>query len=129
MPNRTCTLTADDPERGLAVLGYSVGIASQVSCGESLERIVAYAFTCEIRTHPGSIPSLSLTAILKRCLQADIAFCGLHRDMPQKKMDLLELTSRIMAQARTRPSEIMRRETRKVHACSGLLDNMPDRLS
>jgi hypothetical protein len=121
MPNRTCTLTADDPERGLAVLGYSVGIASQVfSCGESLERIVAYAFTCEIRTHPGSIPSLSLTAILKRCLQADIAFCGLHRDMPEKKMDLLELTSRFMAQARTRPSEIMRR--------SGFLDNMPDRL-
>jgi len=40
--------------------------------------------------------------------------------MPEKKLDLLELTSRIMAEARTRPSEIMRR--------SGFLDNMPDRL-
>ena len=61
-------------------------------------------------------------------LAADIAFCGLHRDMPEEKLDLLMFASRIMAQPRTGPPEIMRRETWNVHARGSLLDNMPDRL-
>jgi hypothetical protein len=44
-------------------------------------------------------------------LAADIAFCGLHRYMPEEKLDLLKLASRIVAEPRTGLSEIMRRET------------------
>jgi hypothetical protein len=32
----------------------------------------------------------------------NIAFCGLHRDMPEEKLDLLKLASRIMAETRQR---------------------------
>ena len=42
-------------------------------------------------------------------LAADIAFCGLHRYMPKEKLNLLKLASRIVAETRTGPSEIMRR--------------------
>ena len=59
-------------------------------------------------------------------LAANIAFCGLHRDMPEKKLDLLEFASRIMAEPRTGPPEIMWRETWNVHARGSLLDNVPD---
>lgn len=31
-------------------------------------------------------------------LAADIAFCGLHRYMPEEKLDLLKLASRIVAE-------------------------------
>ena len=34
-------------------------------------------------------------------LTADVAFGGLHRDMPEKKLDLLELAPRFMAETRT----------------------------
>jgi hypothetical protein len=61
-------------------------------------------------------------------LAANIAFCGLHRDMPEEKLDLLKLASQIMAEPRTGPPEIMRRETWNVHARGSLLDNVPDRL-
>ena len=61
-------------------------------------------------------------------LAANIAFGGLHRDMSEEKLDLLKLASRIMAEPRTRPPEIMWRETWNVHARGSLLDNVPDRL-
>ena len=61
-------------------------------------------------------------------LAAGIAFGGLHRDMPEEELDLLKLASRIMAEPRTGPSEIMWRETWNVHARGSLLDNVPDRL-
>jgi len=61
-------------------------------------------------------------------LAANVAFCGLHGDMPKEKLDLLELAPRIMAETRTRPPEIMWRETWNVRARGSLLDNVPDRL-
>jgi hypothetical protein len=59
---------------------------------------------------------------------ADIAFGGLHRDMPEKKLDLLEFASGIMAEPRAGPPEIMWREMRNVHARGSLLDNVPNGL-
>jgi hypothetical protein len=58
-------------------------------------------------------------------LAANVAFCGLHRDMPKKKLDLLEFASRIMTESRTGPPEIMGRETWNVHARRSLLDDVP----
>ena len=46
-------------------------------------------------------------------LAANIAFCGLHRDMPEEKPDLLKLASRIMAVPRSGASKIMWRDTRR----------------
>jgi hypothetical protein len=48
--------------------------------------------------------------------------------MPEEKLDLLKLDSRVMAKPRTGPPEIMWRETWNVHARSSLLDYVPDRL-
>ena len=59
---------------------------------------------------------------------ANIAFSGLNREMPEEKLDLFKLASRIMAEPRTGPAQIMRRQTRNVHAGSSLLHNVPDRL-
>jgi hypothetical protein len=58
---------------------------------------------------------------------ANIAFGGLHRDVPEEKLDLLELASGIMAEPGTGPPEIMRREMRNVHGRGSLLDNVPYR--
>jgi len=48
--------------------------------------------------------------------------------MPEEKLDLLKLASRIMAEPRIGPPEIMWRETWNVHARGSLFDNVPDRL-
>ena len=48
--------------------------------------------------------------------------------MPEKKLDLLELAPRIMAETRTGPPEIMWRKTLNVHARGSLFDNVPDGL-
>jgi len=57
---------------------------------------------------------------------ADITFGGLHRDVPEKKLDLLELASGIMAEPRAGPTKIMRREVRNIHGRGSLLDNVPN---
>jgi hypothetical protein len=59
---------------------------------------------------------------------ANIAFGGLHREVPEKKLDLLELASGIMAEPRARSPEIMWREVRNVHGRGSILDNLPNRL-
>jgi len=59
---------------------------------------------------------------------ANIAFSGLHGDMPEKKLDLLELASGIMAEPRAGPPEIMWGEMRNVHGRGRFLDNVPNRL-
>jgi uncharacterized protein with HEPN domain len=48
--------------------------------------------------------------------------------MPEKKLNLIELATRIMAEARARSPEIMWREMWNVHARGSLFDNVPDRL-
>ena len=41
-----------------------------------------------------------------------VFFRRLHRNMTEQKLDLLQFTSRIMAEASARPSEIMWRQFR-----------------
>jgi hypothetical protein len=48
--------------------------------------------------------------------------------MPEKKLDLLQLASGIMAEPGAGPPQIMWREMRNVHGRGSLLDNMPNRL-
>lgn len=43
-------------------------------------------------------------------LAAQIFFGGLHRDVPQKELNLFQLASRIVTEASARPPEIVRRE-------------------
>ena len=59
---------------------------------------------------------------------ANIAFSALNRDMLEEKLYLFKIASRIMAEPRTGPAQIMRRQTRNVHADSSLLHNVPVRL-
>src|SRR5215471_9236066 len=39
---------------------------------------------------------------------AEIAFRGLHRCMPEQKLNLLEFTTAVVAQLRTRPAQVVR---------------------
>jgi len=61
-------------------------------------------------------------------LAANVVFSSLHRDMPEKELDLLKLAARIMAKSRTGSSKIVWCEPRDVHARGSLLDNVPDSL-
>jgi hypothetical protein len=46
--------------------------------------------------------------------------------MPEKELDLLKLSSRIMAEPRTGSSKIVWRKPWNVHARGSLLDHVPD---
>ena len=91
-------------------------------------RIVACTSTCGVNNSPGFDTKSVVYRYSQTLLAANIAFRGLHRDMPEKKLDLLELAPRITAETRTGPPEIKWRETWNVHARGSILDNVPDRL-
>jgi hypothetical protein len=91
-------------------------------------RVVDCTSSWWVNNSPGFDTKSVVYRYSQTLLAANIAFGGLHRDMPEKKLDLLELASRIMAEPRKGPLEIMRRETWNVHARGSLLDNVPDRL-
>src|SRR6266436_479356 len=57
-----------------------------------------------------------------------VAFGRLHRNVPQKKLDLLQLASRGMAEPSTGPSQIVWRQLRHADALGGFLHNVPNRL-
>ena len=60
-------------------------------------------------------------------LAAKIAFGRLHRDVTQQKLDLLQLPSCNMTQARASPSQVMRREIKDSGALGSSLHHMPYR--
>jgi hypothetical protein len=65
--------------------------------------IVACTSSCGIDNSPGFDTEFVIYSYSQTLLAANIAFCGLHRDMPKEKLDLLELASRIMAEPCTGP--------------------------
>ena len=91
-------------------------------------RIVACASRCCAANSPGFDTEFVVDRYSQTLPAANIAFGGLHRDMPEKKLYLLELASRIMAEPSAGPPEIMWREMRSVHCRGRLLDNVPNRL-
>ena len=80
-----------------------------------------------VKNSPGFDAKSVVYRYSQTLLAANIAFGGLHRDMPEKELDLLKLTPRIMAETRTGPPEIMWCETWNAHARGSLLDNVPNR--
>ena len=91
-------------------------------------RVVACTSSCGVNNSSGFDTKSVVYRYSQTLLAANIAFGGLHRDMPEKKLDLLELAPGIMAETRTGPPEIMWGEAWNVHARGSLLDNVPDRL-
>jgi hypothetical protein len=81
-----------------------------------------------VNNSPGFDTKSVVYSYSQTLVAANIAFCGLHGDMPKEKLDLLKLSSRIMAEPCTGPPEIMRRETRNFYARGSLFDNVPDGL-
>jgi hypothetical protein len=61
-------------------------------------------------------------------LTADVAFRSLHRDMPEKELDLFKFSAGGMAKPRTRSAKVVRSELRDFHARCDFLNNMPNRL-
>jgi hypothetical protein len=47
--------------------------------------------------------------------------------VPEKELNLVKLSSGIMAESRTRSAEIVRCKARDIHSLGGLLDDVPDR--
>src|ERR1019366_7308060 len=88
-------------------------------CGNPLERIVACTSSCGVNNAPGFEAESVVLRSSQTLLAANIAFGGLHRDMTEKKLDLLKLAPRIMAESRPR-SSIM------PHAALAPLCRMPD---
>ena len=90
--------------------------------------IVAYAASCCVADSPGFDSEFVIYRYSQALPAANIAFSGLHRDMPEEKLDLFEFAYGIMAEPRAGPPEIMWREMRNVHARGSLLDNVPNGL-
>jgi hypothetical protein len=61
-------------------------------------------------------------------LAAQVAFGRLHRNVPQEKLDLLQLPSRSMAEPSTGPPQIVRRQFGHSNASGGFLHDVPNRL-
>ena len=61
-------------------------------------------------------------------LASEIAFCRFDRNMTEKKLNLLQFATGLMAQTRTGPAKIMRRQTGQPRIRRGLLHYGPDNL-
>ena len=59
-------------------------------------------------------------------LAPEIAFSRLHGNVPEKKLDLFQLSARSVAQLRARTPQIMRRYIEEPEFPSVLFHNMPD---
>lgn len=90
------------------------------------KRIAGVQTICLLFHASGSVPILSLTASLSRCLfTAEIFLSGLHRDVAQQELNLFQLAPGAVAETGTRPSKIMWRELCNSHLGPVLLDKMP----
>ena len=61
-------------------------------------------------------------------LAAEVSLCRLNRGVPKPKLNLLQLASRGMAEARTCPPEVVRREPVTARFAGVLTNDVPDRL-
>jgi hypothetical protein len=81
---------------------------------------------------PNSKIGLDANAIIdggsNSLLAAQVAFGRLHRNVPQEKLDLLQLPSRSMAEPSTGPPQIVRRQFGHSNASGGFLHDVPNRL-
>ena len=94
----------------------------------SLGRKVAYASSCRLNNSARFDAKPVVYSDSQTLLAANVALRRLHRDMPEKELDLLKLAARIMAESRTGASEIVWSKTWNVHTRGCLFDHVPDRL-
>ena len=73
-------------------------------------------------------PNSIIDGVANPLFAAKVALRRLNRNVPQKELDLLQLTSRRMAEPSTGPSQIVRRQFRHADALGGFLHNVPNRL-
>ena len=66
-------------------------------------RKVGCTSSCGVNNSHGFDTKSVVYSFSQTLLAANIAFCGLHGNMPKEKLDLLKLSSRIMAEPRTGP--------------------------
>ena len=76
----------------------------------------------EIRFYPDVIIYGTANALLA----SKIALRGLNRDVPEKELDLFELASCGLAEARTRPAQIVRSQIWNTSFLCGILHDVPD---
>jgi hypothetical protein len=82
-----------------------------------------------LRSHPVWLQANSvIDSIAKPLLTVQVAFCRLDRNVAQQKLNLLQFTASLMAQAGACASEIVRRESRNLTVFCLLLHDAPDDL-
>lgn len=59
-------------------------------------------------------------------LAAEVTLCGLHRDVPEQELNLLQLTTAVVAQFRAGSSQIVRRDMLQPHSLATALHDVPD---
>ena len=76
-----------------------------------------------------SVSGSQFNAIVHRFIQlllaSYVAFRGLHRDMPEQKLNLLQLSTRVVAQACTAPTQIVWGESVDPGALGTFLYDVP----
>jgi hypothetical protein len=90
--------------------------------------LVGCTSSCGVNNSPGFDTKSVVNRHSQTLPAANVAFCGLHRDMPEEKLDLLELAPRIMAKSCRGSAQIMWRKPWNVDARGSLFDNVPDGL-
>lgn len=76
----------------------------------------------------GPSPIRSFTAFRKALLAAKIALSGLHRHVSKQDLNLFEFTSGLMAEAGTRPAEVVGSNRSEAAVGSSFPDFGPDHL-
>ena len=81
-----------------------------------MKRALRLWFDADVVVHGSANPLLA----------AEIAFSCLHGNVPEKELDLIQFSTRCMAQIRARTPQIMRRYLRKPEYPRVLFHDMPD---
>src|SRR5579864_7899065 len=123
-------------ESALSVSGHRYGKSGHKTQPWHSGRLFSFNFTgCRQTFHnpaPNSRIRLDANPIIdggsNSLLAAQVAFGGLHRNVPQEKLDLLQLPSRSMAEPSTGPPQIVRRQFGHSNASGGFLHDVPNRL-
>src|SRR6267142_3033761 len=89
-------------------------------------RLTGYAVLEASQTRFDS--DLVVDGLSQSLFTTEIFFCGLHRDVAQKELNLLQLAASTVTQSSTRSSKVMRREFQDPSLARVLFDDMPHHL-
>ena len=73
-------------------------------------------------------PDPIIDGVRESVLAAQVTLCCLHRNVPQRELNLFQFTTGLMAKTGASPVKVMRRDRRNLTVQSFLLHNTPNDL-